>query len=427
MKACLLALVIGANTLVPQSAWGQASLLAEAPIPQSFGINVHFTDENLPDQVAYLKQAGFGWLRTDMNWHVVEQQKGIYDFSRYDRMVDAMEGAGIRILYVLAYDSPHYDKDTSPISAEAREAYASFAAAAAQHYRGRTVAWEIYNEPNIGFWRPEPNVGQYVALADEATAAIRRSDPGAVVVGPALAGPMLDPNLEPGAEDFLGEVLKSDAAHQWSAITVHPYRGAAATPESAAPQLEKIRAMMRGSGLDPAKVPLVAAEWGYSTWLRGVSEERQAAYAVREFLWATVEHMPFTVWYDWQDDGPNALDKEHRFGLLRRGSVKDDREEDLLKPAFAAVRRAGELLHGFRFQALVQDDDVVVASYANGDEIAYAAWSKDGKRRPAQLTLPRGDWMAIPVGTGIGAQISVGGALPLDEMPTIVRKKAVAK
>ena len=76
--------------------------------------------------------------------------------------------------------------------------------------------------------------------------------------------------------------------------------------------------MMRDRGLDPNLAPVIAGEWGYSTWQQGVDEKTQAAYAVRGMLWATVEHMPFSIWYDWQDDGPNASDREHRFGLFVR-------------------------------------------------------------------------------------------------------------
>lgn len=36
--------------------------------------------------------------------------------------------------------------------------FAHWAAAAAQHFRGRGILWEMYNEPNIRFWRPEPKV-----------------------------------------------------------------------------------------------------------------------------------------------------------------------------------------------------------------------------------------------------------------------------
>ena len=123
----------------------------EEPIPQSFGVNIHFVDQNLPENMAYLQKAGFGWVRADMNWESVERQPGVYDFSAYDRLIEATQDAGLRVLFILDYSNPYYDKDTAPISRQARTAFARFAAAAAGRYAGKNVVWEIYNEPNLVF------------------------------------------------------------------------------------------------------------------------------------------------------------------------------------------------------------------------------------------------------------------------------------
>jgi len=42
-----------------------------------------------------------------------------------------------------------------------------WAVAAAHHFRNRGVLWEMYNEPNIGFWKPKPNVDDYIALLEQ--------------------------------------------------------------------------------------------------------------------------------------------------------------------------------------------------------------------------------------------------------------------
>ncbi|MDR3450391.1 MAG: cellulase family glycosylhydrolase [Alphaproteobacteria bacterium] len=417
---CILLLLSEASARAAQPA------LPVPPIPQSFGVNIHFLDKDLDANMAYLKKAGFGWVRQDMFWETVERIQGDYDFSAYDRLAAAAQAANIRVLFILDYSNPLYDHDQSPASPEARAAFADFAAAAADHFAGQNVAWEIYNEPNWGFWRPEANVDQYIALANAATFAIRKADPAALVMGPALAGPTRDAKLVPAALDFLDKVLHSRAAHQWNAITIHPYRGNDA-PESIEPQLATIRRMMQSDGIDPARIPLIAGEWGYSTWLRGVDEETQAAYVVRALLEGTAARMPFTIWYDWQDDGPNIFDREFKFGLLRQGSLADAEAEDIEKPAFLAIQELAGLLRGYRFDSVIaRDDHHVFLAFKGKADRAYVLWTAEGEHT-LDITLPPGKWTATRLLGGTEQVQSAKGratSILADIMPTIVKPAA---
>ena len=44
----------------------------------------------------------------------------------------------------------------------------------------------MYNEPNIGFWKPKPDVKQYVKLALAVGKALREAEPGELYIGPAV-------------------------------------------------------------------------------------------------------------------------------------------------------------------------------------------------------------------------------------------------
>jgi len=399
-------------------------MLADLPIPETFGVNVHFIDENLPQNMAYLKKSGIGWIRQDLFWDMVERRAGEYDFSAFDRLVDAAQEARIRIMFILDYSNSLYDQGTSPISPEARAAFARFSATAAKRYADKEVVWEIYNEPNWSFWKPEPNVDQYIALADEVTAAIRKAVPRALVVGPALSGPSRDFFGFSASETFLAKVLKSKAAHDWSAITIHPYRKKD-IPETVAPILQHIRQMMRENGLNPEKTPVLEGELGYSTWLGGVDESTQAAFAVRELLWSTVEHMPLAIWYDWQDDGPNNLNKEYRFGLLRAGNPSEEDDADIEKPAFVAVAQMAGLLRGYRFaKAIESNSGYQFLAFTRGSDQAFALWSET-TAQDVGVSLPEGEWVVTPL---LGASYDLAATkgqtvvMSLDKMPVIVKK-----
>jgi polysaccharide biosynthesis protein PslG len=355
--------------------------LPETPIPQSFGVNTHIDDGDVARHIPELQKIGVGWIRQDLDWGDVEKHKGVYNFSSYDRLFNAFTDAHIRIMAIVDYDNPNYDRGLSPYTPQGREAFGRFAEAAAKRYADKKIVWEIYNEPNIETWRPKPDVEAYLLLAETLTAALKRGDPNAIVVGPALSGPW--PSIGQGLlrnwkfHSYLKRVLESKVVHQWSAFTLHPYRDVYATPESAGKQLETIRELMQERGLT---IPVIAGEWGYSTFSKGIDEDTQAAYAVRSLLWASMQHMPFSIWYDWQDDGTDVTNKEHRFGLLRASRPGAALEE---KPSFAAVQKIGKELRGYRFSRMEPSEPrVMIARFVKkGAPDAFALWSIDNKLR----------------------------------------------
>ena len=156
-------------------------------VPDGAGVNIHFTDPR-PGEMAMLAQAGFRWVRMDFAWGATEREQGVYDFSAYDRLLAALAPHGIRALFILDYNNPHYDGGLSPCSDEGRRAFANWAVAAVRHFRGQGILWEMYNEPNIGFWKPTPNPDDYVKLALAVGQALRAAEPTAAYIGPATSG-----------------------------------------------------------------------------------------------------------------------------------------------------------------------------------------------------------------------------------------------
>ena len=95
--------------------------------------------------------------------------------------------AGVRPMFILDYGNRLYDHGQLPRSDSARAAFARFASAAARHFRGQGVIWEIWNEPNIEqFWKPEPDAQAYALLALETARAVRAADPERRDPGPGL-------------------------------------------------------------------------------------------------------------------------------------------------------------------------------------------------------------------------------------------------
>ncbi|MBQ9358305.1 MAG: hypothetical protein IJT95_02040 [Abditibacteriota bacterium] len=91
---------------------------------------------------------GVKWTREEFNWGAIEQEKGVLNYAHYDQLVEEALKNGISIYGLLAYWNHNYPQDTD----EGREAYYNFVRETVLRYKDRIKHWEIWNEPNIGFF-----------------------------------------------------------------------------------------------------------------------------------------------------------------------------------------------------------------------------------------------------------------------------------
>src|ERR1035437_7707912 len=90
------------------------STYAATPFPtDGLGVNIHFTDPR-PGEMEMLAAGGFKWVRMDFHWSSIEKQKGLYDFSAYERLLAALKPYGIHALFILDYTNKFYDDDLPP-------------------------------------------------------------------------------------------------------------------------------------------------------------------------------------------------------------------------------------------------------------------------------------------------------------------------
>ena len=361
---------------------------AQFPLPgpvvsDGWGVNIHFTDPG-PGEIDRIADAGLKWIRMDLAWSSVERKRGVYDFAAYDRLMAALAKRKMRAILILDYGNDLYENG-APTTPSARAAFAAFAVAAVRRYQGKGVLWETWNEPNGGFWQPRADLAQYTALAKQVAAAIRKACPQEWLVGPACAGfdwPWLQGCLDAGL------------ANDWDAVTVHPYRGEA--PDTVSGDWARLREMVRAAH-PTHPVALISGEWGYSTPDRGLSEEVQAAYAVRQYLCDLASGVDLSIWYDWRDDGTSPSDPEHHFGLRAHDGTA--------KPAYSAVKALARRLAGYAFyKRLDEGAGVEALEFKKGSKDAIAAWRVGGS---GPVALP-----------------GVGSAVLLGEAPAVVSAMA---
>ncbi len=378
-----------------------AASLPTLQLPEGVGVNIHFTRGHTQD-LDLLAAAGFTWIRMDFSWSGTERKPGEYDWSAYEELTDNLEQRGLRALYILDYSNSLYEEavvtrdpvfgresrsPAAPRHAESVAAFARWAAAAARHFRGRDILWEVWNEPNIGFWRPKPDVREYATLLTATIRAVRDADPTARLAAPA-------------SSEFPWEFLERlfgtpGILDGLDAVSVHPYRGQ--RPETVVDDYVRLRALIeQHAPTGKRSMPILSGEWGYSSSAGGVPAETQAAYFARQQLINLWCGIPLSIWYDWKNDGTDPKEREHNFG-----TVTHDLQ---LKPAYRAVQTLTRELNHCRIvrrldTASAEDYLLLLVNTAGNQKLA--AWTT---RQPhllnTQVDVPSPETVSVTDGQG---------------------------
>jgi hypothetical protein len=410
---CLAALLLSGCAQNARSSSARGSDNAAPAIPEGIGVNIHFTDPQ-PGEMKMLAAAGFRWVRMDFYWQRIEVAKGVYDFTPYDRLMAALDQHKIRALFILDYTNKLYDDGVAPYTDEGRRAFAQWAAAAAQHFRGRGILWDIYNEPNIGFWTPHPSVLNYTRLALECAQAMRQAAPGEQVIGPAVSGFDFP---------FLEQCFKAGLLEYWSAVSIHPYRQT--DPETVAEDYRRLRRLIDAYAPAGKQVQIISGEWGYTTAWHNLDEAWQAKMYARELLINQANGVALSIWYDWHDDGNDSKNIEHHWGIVSFPYYANREPVYDLKPAYRAAQTLNTLLAGYRFSERlpVGGTDDYVLMFRRGDSISFAAWTTARPGHTITIPLKAGAYRVIAhTGETIGTQTveASGLILALTDAPQYV-------
>ena len=218
-----------------------ASTMAAGAHATKFGLDFStaLLSENSSQIKANLQDAvtiGAKWIRIDLPWEQIQPDNShSYDWSRFDRVVQAAHSLGLEIDAILdstaywdttpACKASHVDSTFCPPADESY--FATFAQAAVNRYKNQGVgSWEIWNEPNIAQrWWPQPNAGDYAQMLSTVSQAVRRADPTAFILMSGLAAtPTIVADGRVDYRTFLSEVVAIPGAlANVNAISFHPF------------------------------------------------------------------------------------------------------------------------------------------------------------------------------------------------------------
>ena len=338
------------------------------------GVSTHYGMSWPLASAPLLARAGFSSARDEAYWASQETTPGEFNWQpKVDAYQAKLDELSVDQFHILSYGNPLYFEDEAPTTPVGREAFARYAVASVEKFGTDDTIYEVWNEWN---WRDldgaaAGSAAQYVALLEVVVPAIRAEFPDAVIVGPALA-PMED------WEGWFREFAELGGLGLVDAISTHPYTFPQ-QPEGSARfegHIATLRGIMAEYGVDK---PMYLSEvgWPTSTNSTGVSELTQARHLVRAQLLAFAADIERFTIYDFMDDGLDAAESEHRFGIVR--NANDPGGAFTPKPAYVSnavlARQIDELPFDRTVDLGAEVHDVVFAG--DGREV-HAVWSTAG-------------------------------------------------
>lgn len=251
---------------------GNLKVLASKEIEKShISIGFECLDRDLfnPDKCYdLLAKTGVKYARCQTGWVKCEKQKGVYDFSWLDGIVDNLLHRGIIPWFDVGFGNPIYMKDAPNETAvgcvplyygeEVVEAWKNFVAELAKHYKDKVQHFEIWNESDSHhFWHPAAPDGAMLAKLVELTSKEIRKEIPYAKIGTNVSNGMHDLTRYQFIEDFLKNLTDT----KLDFFCYHPY---SRLPETLERSITYLRKLFDDNGF--AYTELWNGEAGYPSW-----------------------------------------------------------------------------------------------------------------------------------------------------------------
>lgn len=303
-----------------------------------------YNDSQRTQVLDKMKAAGVTWVRIDVGWSSLQEVgRGLLSqwyVDTVDRCVNLARARGINVLAMLwatpSWANGGQSRNVPPLDVKD---FAWIANWAANHFRGRVAAWEVWNEPDSAqsSWSWGGDVAQYVGLLKAAYPAFKSGDPSAQVV---FAG------TSSADESFVKAAYQAGAKGSFDVMAVHPYQAISDLPPEQVgdsrnwwfARVDALHQVMVNNGDDDK--PVWFTEFGWSShatasdapnWQRGVTEAQQGDYLVRAIRYARAHYPWVKKMFLYAERNRTGVDIQNaNYGLLRY-----DLSE---KPAYQALR-----------------------------------------------------------------------------------------
>jgi hypothetical protein len=352
-----------------------------------FGINAHLqsSDENaqMPRNLEMIHKAGICWVRCDFAWGGIEYPKGTWHFDQIDKMLDQLEKQELSVLGILDYNvswaNPAYKH---------LDDWLMYVEKTVTHCKNSVRYWQVWNEPNYQWDKPDGDGAEYAALLVATYNKIKEIDPGITVLYAALGG------TDEIRLDFIEKSFQAGADKCFDKFTVHPYRPLMTNMSLNVKYfnyLKSVLDLLAKYNVSDKKIWI--SEMGLPTQIEPskpeltdeIRETNQALFLQQTILLSLRFGIEKYFWYEfWSPEG-NALDREQHFGLVHRGLET--------KPAYHAYSQLTKLYpEGSVMNTSIewnQGNFCLVSWTQPGGARVWAVWAPDANR-VATVTIGAG-------------------------------------
>jgi len=237
-----------------------------------YGINAHLAENTVLKKI---KDADIGWIRIDIPWKNIERQRGVFNYTNIDRVVNYAHNNNLSILGILAYTPDWANNKGENHPPNNVNDWKRFVNRTVKRYKLKIKHWNIWNEPNLNdFFVGSPN--EYVNyILQPAVQTIRSIDSSAKIVGPEVSY-LTSPKSR--WDKYLRGVLNQGKQYI-DIISIHVYDGNGAEAimrkiEQGDSVYDSVIKVISANGCGGK--PLWLTETGWST--ASISESKQAEH-----------------------------------------------------------------------------------------------------------------------------------------------------
>ena len=205
-------------------------------------------DAAFPSMMDALRLTGAGWARVYISGAQIEPEKGVYDWSWYDRKLAMLTQSGVKIIATIS-NPPRWawevdlPDDCSNVVKDPQDLY-DFVTLLVNRYQNRAYNsagvkalisihdWEIFNEPDTQFG-PRCDTGtmnygylgaEYAEVVQNTSSLIKSIDPQAKVIMGGIAYDWFTEYQGPFVRAFVGDVMSATGGAGMDALNFHYFR-----------------------------------------------------------------------------------------------------------------------------------------------------------------------------------------------------------
>jgi hypothetical protein len=265
------------------------------------GVHTRLTDEveewKIKRTLEMVREMGASWIVEYFPWGYYEPQKGQYDWTHPDLVVNHALAQGLRVVARIDFVPPWARPSETTfrhLTEEHFADYADFVHAFVRHFSGRIKHVIVWNEPNLSFeWGyrlPDPE--GYVRLLKATYERAKEADPTVIVLAAGLAPTLAPAGSEWGMNDleFLQRMYDAGARGYFDGLAVHAYGWTAAADALASPEVlnfaraELMHEVMARNGDGELPCFITEAGWNdHPRWAQAVPPGLRVDYTLRAY------------------------------------------------------------------------------------------------------------------------------------------------